>query len=104
MARPHWPLRTDFSRYSPSVEGLWSCVRTFLSALLRESVAGVFQNHDERAVRLLATKISLGKRGAWREVTEAVDGIGFVASVVGCIEDALDEGKSLRLSEAEMLL
>lgn len=66
-------------------------------------MAGLFQNHYERAVRLLANKLRLGKRGAWREVTEAVDGICFVASFVGCSEDALEKDKSIRLSEAEML-
>jgi len=111
VARPTetWRDRTglfapNFQRYARSDDGLWTFVRPFLQALLTESVAGMFQSHDEAAVRLMADTLRVGGPNGWRELTEALDGVGFVASFIGLFSDALEGDKRFRLSIGELLL
>jgi len=79
-------------------------VRPFLQALLAESVAGMFLSHDVKAVRLMADTLRVGGANGWRDLTEALDGVGFLASFVGLFADALTGDKRFRLSIGEILL
>jgi len=44
------------------------------------------------------------RRGTWRSLTKAVDGIGFVAGFLGWFADKLDEDKHMRQATGELLL
>jgi len=94
----------NFGRYARSDDGLWTFVRPFLQALLAESVAGMFLSHDVKAVRLMADTLRVGGANGWRDLTEALDGVGFLASIVGLFADALTGDKRFRLSIGEILL
>lgn len=94
----------NFNEFPREDDGLWICVRPFLQAFLTEGLTGMFQSHDERAVRLFANTLRLGSGSAWREMTEAVDGVGFVASFIGCVGDSLEADRRLRLAVGELLL
>ena len=94
----------NFRRYPRSDNGMWTFVPPFLQALLTESVAGMFQSHDEKAVRLLADTLRIGGSNGWRDLTEALDGVGVLASFVGLSGDALEGDKRFRLSVGELLL
>jgi len=94
----------NFTEFSRDDEGVWLCVRPFLQAFLTEAVSSMFQSHDEKAVRLLASTLRLDGRSDWRENTEAVDGVGFVASFIGFVDDNLETDRRLRLAVGELLL
>jgi len=94
----------DFDRYPRDDDGLWICVRPFLQAMLTETVSGIFQAFDERAVRLLANTLRLMRRGVWRSLTKAVDGVGFVAGFLGWFADLIDEEQSLRQAVGVLLV
>jgi len=93
----------DFDRYFREDDGVWISVRPFLQALLTETVPGIFAGFDERAVRLIGDTMRLKARGAWRAMTEALDGIGFVSSFVGLFAEDLDEDKGLRVAVGRLL-
>jgi len=93
-----------FDRYPSDDDGLWICVRPFLQAMLTETVTGMFQSFDERAVRLLANTLRLMRRGAWRSLTQAVDGVGFVAGFLGWFANLIDEEPSMRKAVGVLLL
>jgi len=104
-----WRDRTSmcapaFDRYPRNDDGLWICVRPFLQAMLTETVSGMFQAFDERAVRLLANTLRLMRRGTWRSLTTAVDGVGFVAGFLGWFAEQLDEDRGLRQAVGVLLL
>ena len=104
-----WRNRTGhcapaFGRYPREDDGLWICVRPFLQAMLTETVTGMFQAFDERAVRLLANTLRLMRRGTWRSLTKAVDGVGFVAGFLGWFADLIDEEPRLRQAVGRLLL
>jgi len=94
----------NFTEFSRDDDGVWLCVRPFLQAFLTEAVSSMFQSHDEKAVRLLANTLRLGGGSDWRENTEAVDGVGFVASFIGFVDDNLETDRRLRLAVGELLL
>ena len=77
----------EFSRYLSEDDCFWICVR---QAVLTETVTGMFQVFDERAVRLLANSLRLTRRGIWRSLTKAVDGGGFVAGFLGWFADLIE--------------
>jgi len=93
-----------FDRFPREDDGVWIFVRPFLQAMLTETVTGMFQAFDERAVRLLANTLRLMPRGAWRSLTKAVDGVGFVAGFLGWFADLVDEDRSLRQAIGVLLL
>ena len=104
-----WRNRTGhcapaFDRYPRDDDGLWICVRPFLQAMLTETVTGMFQAFDERAVRLLANTLRLMRRGTWRSLTKAVEGVGFVAGFLGWFADLIDEEPRLRQAIGRLLL
>jgi len=74
----------------------WLSAVPFLKAVLSESVTGMFQGRDERAVKLLSDALKVQGRDMWREVNEAVDGVGFVASFLGSLEDKIDADATFR--------
>ena len=94
----------NFDEFPRNDDGLWLCVRPFLQAFLTEAVSSIFQSHDEKAVRLLANTLRLSGGSAWRDNTEAVDGVGFVASFIGFVDDNLESDRRLRLAVGELLL
>lgn len=59
---------------------MWICVRRFLHDLLTETVTGMFQSHNEKAVRLLANTMRLKPREEWRSFMAAADGVGFIVA------------------------
>jgi len=71
--------------------------------VLSESVTGMFQGHDERAVKLLADALKVQGRDAWREVNKAVDGVGFVASFLGSFWDEIDADPTFRVAVGTVL-
>jgi len=93
-----------FDIYSREDDGLWICVRPFLHAMLTETVKGMFQTFDERAVRLLSKTLRIMRRGSWRSLTKAVDGIGFVPGFLGWFVDKLDEDERMRQATWGLLL
>jgi len=104
-----WRNRTGlcapaFHRYPRDDDGLWICVRPFLQAMLTETVSGMFHAFDERAVRLLANTLRLMRRGAWRSLTKAVDGVGFVAGFLGWFAGLIDEDRYFRQAVGVLLL
>lgn len=64
---------------------------------------GMFTGFNERAIRLVANTMRLKSRGAWRFMTEALDGVGFVSSFVGHFADEMDEDRHLRVAIGELL-
>lgn len=93
----------NFGRFSRDNDGVWLAVLPFLQALLAETVSGMFQAHDERAVRLLANTMRLKLAGSWRRLTAAVDGVGFVSSFVGQMAPAIDFDKRFRVAVGLLL-
>jgi len=94
----------DFDLHHRDDDGAWICIRPFLQAMLTEGVSGMFQGHDEKAIRLLANTLRLKGTGKWRKVTEPADGVGFVASFLGFFEKLIDDDNLFRRSLGEMLL
>lgn len=95
--------RPAFEKYPREDDGVWICVRPFLQSLLTETVAGMFTGFNESAIRLVANTMRLKSQGAWRSMTEALDGIGFVSSFVGLFADEIDEDRVLRVAIGELL-
>jgi len=93
-----------FDVYPREDEDVWCAVRPFLHAMLTETICGMFQSFDEKAVALLANAIRIRARLAWRKFTAAADGVGYVASFLGRFADELDEDRSLRTAVGELLL
>jgi len=93
-----------FDSYPHEEEDVWCAVRPFLHAMLTETICGMFQGFDERAVELLANSIRIRPRDGWRKFTAAADGVGFVASFLGRFANELDEDRSLRSAVGELLL
>lgn len=93
----------NFGLYARDNDGVWLAVLPFLQALLAETVSGMFQAHDERAVRLLANTMRLKPARAWRRLTAAVDGVGFIASFLGQMASAVDGDKRLRVAVGQLL-
>jgi len=93
-----------FEHYPRDDDGAWLAVIPFLQATLAETVAGVFQAHDGRAVRLVTNTMRIKAAGKRRDVTAALDGVGFVASFVGRVADAIDADVLLRQSFGLVLL
>jgi len=94
----------NFETYPKVDDGAWLHVRPFLQALMGETVCGMFQCHDERASRLLANCLRLQDAGKWRDVTAAVDGIGFLTNFVGWFADEIDRDISFRVALGTVLL
>jgi len=93
----------DFSRYARDNDGVWQAAMPFLRAMLAESATGMFQSHDERAVRLLADSLRFQDPGKWRDVTKAVDGVGFVASFIGMMNEEMEAEEPFRLAVGMLL-
>ena len=93
----------NFGRYAKE-DGAWLHIRPFLQALLGETVSGMFHCHNEKASRLLANSLRLQPAGKWRDLSEAVDGIGFLTNFLGWFACALDEDSQLRRSVGGVLL
>jgi len=93
-----------FDRYPRRDDGAWLHVRPFLQALLGETVSGMFHGHDEGAARLLANCLRLQRAGKWRDVTDAVDSIGFLTNFVGWFADELDDDGDFRYALGSVLL
>eukprot|EP00168_Porphyra_purpurea_P018884 TRINITY_DN723_c0_g1_i13.p4 TRINITY_DN723_c0_g1~~TRINITY_DN723_c0_g1_i13.p4 ORF type:complete len:187 (-),score=48.83 TRINITY_DN723_c0_g1_i13:1728-2288(-) len=72
--------------------------------MLDETVTGMFQVFDERAVRLLSNTLRLMRRSVWRSLTKAVDGVGSVVGFLCWLSDVIDEGRSLRQAIVVLLL
>lgn len=94
----------NFSLYPRVDDGAWLAIVPFLQALLAETVSGMFHGHDEKAVRLLANTLRLMPAGAWRDVTDAVDGVGFVASFIGRMAAVVDMDARFRVGLGQLLL
>ena len=95
--------RPDFGRYPRDDDGVWICVRPFLQSLLTETVPGMFTGFNERASKLLSNTMRIKGRGAWRVLTEALDGVGFVSSFVGLFAEDMDEDKDMRVAVGTLL-
>jgi len=54
----------------------------------------MFQAHNEKVVGLLADGLRLKGKEAWRGLTRAADGVGFVSSFIGLFDDDLDAERS----------
>jgi len=63
----------------------------------------MFHGHDEEAWRLMANSLRLLAAGKWREVSEAVDGVGFLTNFVGWFADDLDADESFRVAVGVVL-
>jgi len=94
----------NFSKYPKKEDGAWLHIRPFLQAFLGETVSGMFHGHDEPAARLLANCLRLQPAGKWRDVTEAVDGIGFLTNFLGWFADDIDEVETFRYAVGHVLL
>ena len=94
----------DFVTYAKKDDGAWLHVRPFLQAFLGETVSGMFHGHDENAARLLSNCLRLQAAGKWRDVSEAVDGIGFLTNFLGWFASVLDEEEPLRHAVGTVLL
>jgi len=94
----------NFETYPKRDDGAWLHVRPFLQALLGETVTGMFQGHNETAARLLANSLRLQCTGQWRDVTDAVDGIGFLTNFVGWFADEIDQDAEFRYALGTTLL
>jgi len=95
--------RPDFGRYPRDDDGVWICVRPFLQSLLTETVPGMFTSFNERAIKLISNTMRIKGRGAWRVLTEALDGVGFVSSFVGLFAEDMDEDKGMRVAVGTLL-
>lgn len=93
----------DFARYDRDNDGVWQSVMPFLRAMLAETATGMFHSHDERAVQLFADSLRFQDPDKWREVTKAADGVGFVASFIGMMDDELEADEQYRLSVGMLL-
>lgn len=93
----------NFGRFSRDNDGVWLAVLPFLQALLAETVSGMFQAHDERAVRLLAKTMRLKPAGSRRRLSAAVDGVGFVSSFVVQMAPAIDLDERFRVAVGLLL-
>jgi len=93
----------NFDVYPRDDDRSWLSAVPFLKAVLSESVTGMFQGHDERAVKLLADALKVQGRDAWREVNKAVDGVGFVASFLGSFGDEIDADPTFRVAVGTVL-
>lgn len=93
----------DFARYDRDNDGVWQSVMPFLRAMLAETATGMFHSHDERAVQLFADSLRFQDSDKWREVTKAADGVGFVASFIGMMDDELEADEQYRLSVGMLL-
>jgi len=94
----------DFSRIPKSDDGAWLHVRPFIQALLGETVSGMFAAHDESAVRLLSNSLRLQGPGKWRDVSAAIDGVGFLANFFGWFADEVDSDRGFRVALGRVLL
>lgn len=94
----------DFVAYSKNDGGAWLHIRPFLQAFLGETVSGMFHGHDEKAARLLANCLRLQVAGKWRDVSGAVDGIGFLANFLGWFAPVIDEVEPFRHALGTVLL
>ena len=94
----------DFESYPKREDGAWLHIRPFLQALLGETVTGMFQGHDEAAARLTANSLRLQGVGKWRDLTEAADGIGFLANFVGWFASEIDDDAHFRYALGTTLL
>ena len=94
----------DFDNYPRRDDGAWLHIRPFLQALLGETVTGMFQGHNEAAARLMANSLRLQDAGMWRDVTDAVDGIGFLTNFVGWFADEIDNDPHFRYALGTTLL
>jgi len=88
----------NFARYDRDNDGLWQATMPFLRAMLAETATGIFHSHDERAVRLLADSLRFQNPDKWRNVTKAVDGVGFVSSFIGMVAEEMEVEEPFRLS------
>jgi len=95
--------RPAFERYPRDDDGVWICVRPFLQSLLTETVPGMFTSFNERAIKLISNTMCIKGRGAWRVLTEALDGVGFVSSFVGLFAEDMDEDKGMRVAVGTLL-
>jgi len=94
----------NFEMYPKRDDGAWLHVRPFLQALVGETVTGMFQGHNETAARLMANSLRLQGPGMWRDVTDAVDGIGFLTNFVGWFADEIDQDADFRHALGTTLL
>ena len=94
----------NFGLYSTDDDGAWLHIRPFLQAYLGETVSGMFHGHDEKAARLLSNCLRLQVAGKWRDVSEAVDGIGFLTNFLGWFAAVLDEDEPFRHAVGTVLL
>lgn len=93
----------NFRQYHRDDDGTWLAAMPFLQAMLAETVSGMFQAHDEDAVRLAANTLRLLPAGAWREVTDALDGVGFVSSFIGQLAPVIDADARFRVALGQLL-
>jgi len=63
----------------------------------------MFQAPDEKAVGLLADGLRLKGKEAWRGLTRAADGVGFVLSFIGLFDDDLEADRSFRVLVGALL-
>jgi len=84
-------------------DGAWLYIRPFLQALVGERVSGMFHEHDESAVRLLANSMRLQAARKWRDVSDTVDGIGFLTNFIGWFADAVDGDAGFRMALGRVL-
>jgi len=94
----------DFAAYSKTDDSAWLHIRPFLQAFLGETVSGMFNGHDEKASRLLENCLRLQAVGMWRDVSEAVDGIGLLTNFLGWFATAIDANEPFRHSIGTVLL
>jgi len=94
----------NFGVYSTDDDGAWLHIRPFLQAFLGETVSGMFHGHDEKATRLLSNCLRLQVAGKWRDVSEAVDGIGFLTNFLGWFAAVLNEDEPFRHAVGTVLL
>jgi len=88
----------NFASHARDDDGAWLCIRPFLKAMLAETATGMFQSYDEEAVRLLGDSLRFQDPEKWRDVTKAVDGVGFVASFIGMLDEEMEAEEPFRLA------
>jgi len=93
----------DFTKIPRDDDGGWICVIPFLQAMLAESVSGMFQGHNEKAVKLLADTLRLACAEEWPKVSAAADGVGFVASFLGFFSQELEHDTAFRVALGELI-
>jgi len=93
----------DFTKIPRDDDGGWICVIPFLQAMLAESVSGMFQGHNEKALKLLADKLRLEGADEWPMASAAADGVGFVASFLGFFSQELEHDTAFRVALGEMI-